>query len=99
MTLDRVGRSLADIDSINANIRSSNPMAAARVFTAIKSTADRLRRLPGFGPPGRQPGTREIVVPSTPYLVVYRLGGDTIVILRVLHGLQNWPDTGADTPP
>ncbi len=93
MKLDWTGRSLADVDDINAHIRSSNPTAAARVFTAIKGTADRLRRFPRSGPPGRQPDTREIVVPGTPYLIVYRLRGKAIEVLRVLHGRQSWPDT------
>lgn len=93
MKLDWVGRSLADIDSINAYIRSSNPTAAARVFAAIKSTAERLRSFPRSGPPGRLPGTREIVVRGTSYLIVYRLGGETTEILRVLHGRQDWPGT------
>jgi toxin ParE1/3/4 len=91
--LDWTGRSLADVDDIKTYIRSGNPSAAARVFSAIKSTADRLRRFPQSGPPGRQPGTREIVVPGTPYLIVYRLRRNTIEILRVLHGRQDWPAT------
>ena len=93
MKLDWVGRSLADIDNIKAYIRSQNPTAAARVFNAIKGTAARLRRFPRAGPPGRRPGTREIVVRGTPYIIVYRLGSGSIVILRVLHGRQRWPFT------
>lgn len=93
MKLDWSRRSLADIDNIKAYIRTSDPPAAYRVFTAIRATADRLRRFPRIGPPGRQQGTREIVVRGTPYLIVYRLAGTTIEILRVLHGRQDWPAT------
>jgi toxin ParE1/3/4 len=55
--------------------------------------------MPRSGPPGTLPDTRQIVVTGTPYLIPYRLGSDTLVILRVLHGRQNWPDAGPDTAP
>ena len=93
MKLDWSARSLADINSIKAYISASNPRAADRVFTAIKATGERLRRFPHSGPRGNRAGTRQIVVSGTPYLIVYRLGPDTIEILRVLHGRQSWPDT------
>ena len=41
--------------------------------------------------PGRVPGTRELVIASTPFIVPYRLRGDTIQILRVYHGARRWP--------
>jgi toxin ParE1/3/4 len=37
------------------------------------------------------PGTRELVVTGTPFIVVYRVEAATVVILRVLHGAQRWP--------
>ena len=45
-----------------------------------------------MGRPGRVPGTRELVVPGTRYLVPYRVTGDTLQILRVYHGARNWPE-------
>jgi toxin ParE1/3/4 len=32
------------------------------------------------------------VIPSTPFIVPYRLDGDTIQILRIFHGERRWPD-------
>jgi plasmid stabilization system protein ParE len=37
---------------------------------------ERLAELPNLGRPGRLAGTRELVVPSTKYLIPYRLRGD-----------------------
>ncbi|HUG25669.1 type II toxin-antitoxin system RelE/ParE family toxin, partial [Piscinibacter sp.] len=49
---------------------------------------------PGIGRPGRLPGTRELVVLKTRYVVPYRVRGDTIEVLRVFHTSrklpQNW---------
>ena len=37
-------------------------------------------------------GTRERVVPRTPYIVVYRrVAPGRIELLRILHGAQQWP--------
>lgn len=38
-----------------------------------------------------QAGTRELVVLGTPYVVVYRIEAAAVVILRILHGAQQWP--------
>ncbi|MCP3417984.1 type II toxin-antitoxin system RelE/ParE family toxin [Bradyrhizobium brasilense] len=42
--------------------------------------------------PGRVAGTRELVIPRTPYVASYLVDGETVRILRVLHGAQMWPD-------
>ena len=45
-----------------------------------------------MGRPGRVKGTRELVISSTPFVLVYRLkGGQRIEVLRLLHGSQLWP--------
>ena len=44
-----------------------------------------------LGRPGRVEGTRELVVPDTPYLVPYRGRGHAVEILRVFHGARKWP--------
>lgn len=46
-----------------------------------------------MGRPGRVPGTRELVIPRTTFIVPYRLVGNTIQILRIFHGTRRWPET------
>jgi toxin ParE1/3/4 len=36
-------------------------------------------------------GTRELVVSGSPFIVVYRVKGKRIELLRVLHSSQHWP--------
>ncbi|WP_374200774.1 type II toxin-antitoxin system RelE/ParE family toxin [Inquilinus sp. Marseille-Q2685] len=53
--------------------------------------AQTLTRLPALGRPGRIAGTRELVIRRTSYILVYRLAGDTVEILRILHSARQWP--------
>jgi len=46
---------------------------------------------PGMGRPGRVDGTRELVIAGLPYVVAYFHQGDTVTVLRVLHGAMKWP--------
>ncbi len=34
-----------------------------------------------------------MVVTGTPFLLVYRIEDDTITVLRLIHGAQDWPNT------
>ena len=44
-----------------------------------------LAEQPGLGRPGRVPGTRELAVGKTRFLVPYRVQGNTVQVLRVFH--------------
>jgi addiction module RelE/StbE family toxin len=57
-----------------------------------------LVQFPEMGRPGRIEGTRELVISRTPYIAAYRILGETVRILRVLHGAQLWPDDMPEGP-
>lgn len=69
-------------------IAANNPTAAARVRRTIRGSVLRLLDFPESGRMGQVPGTREIVVAGLPYLVVYRVSGEAVEILRVFHTSQ-----------
>lgn len=48
---------------------------------------------PEAGRRGRLGGTRELVIPRTAFLLIYRIDREaqTVEILRLLHGAQQWP--------
>ena len=83
---------LADRDGIFTHIEADSPIAAVAVDEHIAQAALRLIDFPESGRPGRVPGTRELVIPRTPYVAAYALAPDSVRILRVLHGAQMWPD-------
>ena len=82
---------LDDLESLRAFIAQDDPGSAALVAHRILDAVETLLRFPARGRPGRVPGTRELVVSRTPYIVAYRVRADTVDVLRVLHGAQRWP--------
>jgi addiction module RelE/StbE family toxin len=83
---------IADREEIFTYIEADSPNAAAAMDERIASAVRRLLDFPESGRPGRIEGSRELVVPRSPYIAVYALAGDRIRILRVLHGARLWPD-------
>jgi len=81
-----------DLHSIEAYIRQDNPSVAVRSVLRILEAVEGLLAYPNLGRPGRVPGTRELVVSSTPYIVAYRVRENVIWILRVIHATRRWPD-------
>ncbi len=84
----------ADLDSIFEFILTENPGAAWSTIERIESQTDRLRDFPALGRPGKVHGTRELVIPNTPYIVAYEIGegGHSVDILAARHGAQLWPE-------
>lgn len=81
-----------DLAALRAYIEH-DPAAAQRVaLHIIQNVETLLPDNPEIGRPGRVPGTRELVIPRTPFVVPYRLVGSTIQILRIFHGARRWPE-------
>ena len=86
-------QAIDDLLSLRAYIAEDNPAAARRVaLSIIRTIKELLPDNPQMGRAGRVPGTRELVIPETPFIVPYRLQRRTIQILRVYHGARRWPD-------
>jgi toxin ParE1/3/4 len=73
------------------HIAEDNPKAALTQLDEIDRQTSRLIDHPAVGRPGRLGSTRELVINRTPFILVYRIDGDTISILHCLHGAQQWP--------
>ena len=82
---------LANLDAEAEYISQDAPSAAARMVAAVHRSVQNLARFPALGRPGRVVGTRELVVPGTPYVVPYRVRDNAVEVLRVFHGARKWP--------
>lgn len=93
MTLIWSPESISDLISLRAHIARDDPADAKRVALHILYCVEHLlSENSRFGRPGRVPGTRELAIPKTPYIVPYRVRGATIEIARVYHSARRWPE-------
>ena len=96
MRLEWSAFAIEDRDAIFDYIEEDSPHAAVVVDDRIRVQVRQLLQFPETGRPGRIEGTRELVISRTPYIAAYRITGETVRILRVLHGAQQWPDEMVD---
>jgi toxin ParE1/3/4 len=81
-----------DLYRITTYIRRDNPEAARKVARTIYDGCESLAHVPHRGRIGREPGTRELIFPSLPYIAVYRVTEAVIEITRIWHGAQSRED-------
>ena len=83
---------LNDIDYIFSYIAQDDKDAARNVAKKIYDASEELDKHPQVGRKGTVSGTRELVIPKLPYILIYRNQERSAVeILRVLHAKQKWP--------
>ena len=83
---------IADLLAIVDYISDDNPDAAQALKDEIETKTSRLPDHPQMYRVGRVDGTREMVVRPN-YNVVYAEDASALLILRVLHAAQQWPQT------
>jgi len=71
---------------------SNSEDVADRITLKIVNSVLQLAAFPMSGRAGRVPGTRELVIANTPFLVAYAIDKARIVILAVYHGAHRWPE-------
>jgi toxin ParE1/3/4 len=82
---DRIARHIAE---------GGGPQAARKLDAEFVEKARTATQRPKLYRAGRMLGTHEIVVRPN-YVMVYRVAGDAVVILRVLHARQQSPDSNS----
>ncbi|MEB3287879.1 MAG: type II toxin-antitoxin system RelE/ParE family toxin [Vampirovibrionales bacterium] len=80
-----------DLHHIEAYLETENPRAAVQMVLKVMDSVEMiLPSYPNAGRAGQLPGTRELVIVETPYMVVYRCRVGALEVLRVLHHAQEW---------
>jgi len=87
-------KALIDFDEAQAYIAHENPAAARMIAERIHAATRRLREHPDIGAPSRIAYARTWPVLRTPYLIVYRVHGDAVEILRLWHARRDWQASG-----
>ena len=91
MRVEWLRKALRNLDDEATYIATDDAAAARLVVKRVLDAVAQLADQPGLGRPGRVPGTRELIVNKTRYIVPYRVRGDTVEILRVFHTSRRLP--------
>lgn len=92
MKLRFTPNAINDIDSVYEYIAADDPVAAQAVLFRIEQLVDQLPVHPKLGRAGRVDGTRELIVPNTPFIAVYEIEEPCLNILAVIHASRRWPE-------
>lgn len=93
MLIKWLRKALKNLDDEAEFIAQDDLKAAKVVVQRIQEAISLLRDNPALGHPGRVPGTRELVIPKTRYIIPYRVRPrlQRIEILRVFHTSRKLP--------
>lgn len=76
---------LANLDKIATYYEKQQPGLGFRVAAYYYNQIKILKLMPNIGRGGKVIGTRELILHEFPYLIVYRVRGGFVQILRVFH--------------
>jgi len=85
-------RASGDLLAIESFYADFSQNTADRVMAEIRRSALQLEIHAAIGRPGQVPDTRELVIASYPFTLVYRIIGSRVRVGRVLHQHQKYPD-------
>jgi len=74
-------KALRNLDAEGPYVAADDDAAAPLVVTRVMAAIDALADQPNLGRPGRMPGTRELMVRQTRYVVPHRMRGETAELL------------------
>lgn len=77
---------VSNLEAIETYVSAFNPAAAQRLAERLIAVADSLAEFSGRGRDAGD-GRREMTI-VWPYVLRYRVEGDTVFILRIRHGAQ-----------
>ena len=81
-----------DLERICDYITQNRPESAQRVAQSVVERIGTLKTFPLLGRLGRVHGTRELAFPPLPFLAIYEIRDEQVIVLRILHGSQRWPE-------
>jgi addiction module RelE/StbE family toxin len=81
-----------DLLSLFSYVAGDDLKAAKKLRKVILSKIELLAKAPHIGRSGRVPGTKELIIENTPYIIPYRYKDDRLEIVRVYHSSRKWPE-------
>ena len=85
--------SVRHLQEIIDYLQGESSAGAVTIRRRILATSLRVGQMLYSGRIGRVDGTREAVVPRSPYIVVYQVSEQAVEILGIWHGARQWPES------
>jgi toxin ParE1/3/4 len=79
---------LSRLQEIQTYVARDKPEAAARLATRLVAIVEALSEHPYLGRMGAESGLRELVIGGTPYVVLYRVRANRVIINTIWHGAR-----------
>lgn len=82
-------KALEDLRAFHDWLATQEGAKPKETIARIRKAAESMARLGDIGRPSLEDGVRELSVRNAPYVIVYRVVGETIDILAVYHTAQD----------
>jgi len=79
---------VTDLENISRYLQQHYPTYRSKTLLALYRATKSLRWSALRGRNGMVPGTKELILPSLPYIIVYRLKDEFVEVLRIYHASQ-----------
>lgn len=91
MRIEWFGHAVSDLKHISEYIKADRSLEVAnRISRSIYDGIQSLSDMPSRGRSGRVAGTRELSPHPLPYVSVYRVQSERVLIPSIVHGVQRW---------
>jgi addiction module RelE/StbE family toxin len=92
MKLAWAAPALRDLQDIYEYVAQDSVTAADALNSRIYEAAELICRFPYAGRIGRVENSRELSITRTPFVMVYEIQGERIIVLAILRGVRKWPE-------
>jgi len=91
MKLRWTPRAVADLEEISDYPVAASPQAWEHLLLRLERLSESILDFPLMGKSGLVPGTREFIVSGTPYILVFQVKDDAVVIVSVRDARMRLP--------
>ena len=78
-----------DLEDIYEYLLERHPRFRQSTVRLLYDAVGSLRKFPNRGRAGEAPGSRELILPHLPYIIVYRVTPEIVEVIRIFHAAQD----------
>lgn len=91
LTVKYTKLAIQDLNNAYEYICAENPLVVQSFITKIETTLSHIQTQPYIGHIGRVKNTYEFLVLGTPFIIVYMIYDEYLVVVSILHTARKYP--------